>query len=76
MTNPFDGNYIALIREISAAARLLDKLPDDQEWTMEQLDTLESLRHACLHLVNTIEATIEVFEGIRLLEMEETKVDF
>ncbi len=63
MPPAFDGNFTQLVREMAAAARELDALPDDQEWTQDGLVTLDNVRHAALNLAHIAEVTIEAFEG-------------
>lgn len=63
INNPFDGNFTQLLREMEAARRQLDELPNDQEWTQDGLATLEDIRHCALRLAETAEICIRIFEG-------------
>ncbi len=63
MRPAFDGNFVQLVRAMAAAARDLDALPDDQEWTQDGLETLDNIRHAALKLADVAEATIKTFQG-------------
>lgn len=59
----FDENFVGLVRDMTEANRKLDALSDDHEFTLDDLDLLESLRRSALSLAQTVEATIETFEG-------------
>lgn len=52
-----------LNHEIREAKSWLARLPDDQAWSVEELEALEEVRHAAAMLLAETEATIDVFEG-------------
>ena len=56
-------DFPLLVREMELAKNKLALLPDDQEWTLEELETLEDLRWAALRLAEEAEATIKTFDG-------------
>ena len=63
LNQPFDGNFVQLVREMEAARAALAALPDDAEWTQEGLATIDDLRYAALRLAAEVEATIEILQG-------------
>ena len=63
MKKPFDGNFVQLAREMDDATRSLESMPDDQEWTVDQIEDMEEVRWRALRLSEEVEATIKTFEG-------------
>ena len=61
------NNYVQLIKSMDAARHELDKLPDNQEFTREQLKALDDLRGTAVCLTDAAEATILMFN--RTLEI-------
>lgn len=59
----FTGDFVYLQREMEQAARAVDEFPEDQEFTAEQLDFFDSLRHSAIKLTMRIEALFECFNG-------------
>ncbi len=58
---------IADLKDLAKDMRLLameiDAQPDDREWTMDEVDALEELRHGALRLAQNIEAAIDSING-------------
>jgi hypothetical protein len=50
-------------KEMENAAGMIDDLPEDAEWTMNQLADLEDVRHAALKLVHRVEAILTGING-------------
>jgi hypothetical protein len=53
----------ALIEVMKRAAVELDATPDNQEWTIEAMDRLESIRHEAIALKLVVEAIFETVNG-------------
>lgn len=59
-----DFDYLKrLADEFEEAAKSIDAVPVDKEWTQEELSVLEDLRGAAVQMKFNVEATIEEFEG-------------
>jgi len=61
----FSQKTIVIVEEMEAAEKEIANLPEDHEFTQEQLADLEDVRHAALKLANMVEATLADFEGRR-----------
>jgi hypothetical protein len=56
-------NLVQLVGDLDESREMLAALPDDQEWTLNQLDTLDCLRRASLDLAREAEAIIDTLQG-------------
>lgn len=61
---PPDVDFVQLAVEMNTARKQLEALPDSQEWTQEQIEDLEDVRHYALNLAREVEATVQTFEGL------------
>ncbi len=52
-----------LITRLESSAYAIQILPDDQEWTAEELGLLERARSKALELVREIETVFDVLNG-------------
>jgi len=52
-----------LVKEMNWASREIGDLPDESEYTEEEIADLDDIRSAALMLVREVEAAIEVFQG-------------
>ncbi len=60
---PKTVDFASLAQEIEAARKHLDELPDDQEWKIDELSTLDDVRHEAIHIADVIEAIIDELNG-------------
>jgi hypothetical protein len=63
MKPAFDGNFVQLLRAMNGATRAIDAFPEDQEWTQDQLATMDDIRHAAARLADRAEALIKEVDG-------------
>lgn len=56
-------NLVSLTREMAAAKRYMEELPETQEWTQDELSTLDDVRHAALRLAEEVEAIFDTING-------------
>lgn len=63
MKPAFDGSFVQLVREMNGAIRAIDEFPDNQEWSQNQLEIMEDVRHCALRLAERAEALIKDVEG-------------
>lgn len=59
----FDGNFVSLVREMEAAYRHLDEMPEGQKWTQDELANLDDVRTAAIRLADLAEVVIKEAEN-------------
>jgi len=50
---------------MDGAARAIDDFPENQEWTQQELATMDDVRHAALRLAAKAEALIRKVKGLQ-----------
>ncbi len=56
-------NWFSLPKEMAQAAKHLEDLPDDHEYTNDEMEWMEDLRHEALKIVHEVEAIFESLRG-------------
>ena len=56
-------DFAPLTEEMEEMCHFISDLPEFQEWTLQQLESLEDLRHFALRLADEAEAVMKTFEG-------------
>lgn len=59
----FSDGFESLIQEMDSARKILDELPDDQEFTMDDTDIVDELRLSAGYLKDVANAVLEEFQG-------------
>lgn len=54
-----------LVREMKSAFDFLDKLPDTQEYTVDDIDAIDDLRHQAMRLSDMAKASLDEFSGAK-----------
>ena len=57
------GEMTQLVIDMDAMRKRIDAVPEDQDFTQDDMITLDDVRGAALRLAHAAEATIETFEG-------------
>ena len=52
-----------LTKEMARLAEIVDNLPEDFSWSVEELDILEGTRHEAFRLKESCTAALEAFTG-------------
>jgi hypothetical protein len=60
----FDGNFVALLRELDGARQVVEGWADEEALTADELTTLDNVRLACNRLAESIEAFIDVHDEL------------
>lgn len=57
------NEFTSLVREMEALRRHLNRIPDNHEWTGNELSELDDVRHAALNLSRDVEAIFDSLQG-------------
>lgn len=73
--HPDIGDMTSISEDLDSIFETLEMLSIDEEWTKDELSTLEDLRHSSLKAARAIEATIETYKAYKNAKEKQAKTE-